>query len=123
MCSVLLLEDDDDLRETLAAVLEASISGRVLTARTLDEVIHQEKRALAVTCSILDVNLGPGRPTGVDAGAWLRHHGYSGRILFLTGHAGSFPQLREACRQPDTLLLEKPVPMTTLLPLVEEACR
>jgi hypothetical protein len=39
-------------------------------------------------------------PAGVDAYGWLQEHGFSGPVVFLTGHARSHPWVRRAQRFP-----------------------
>src|SRR5579862_5380074 len=57
--------------------------------------LHREE-ALGSRLAILDVNLGPGCPSGLDAHSWLAAEHFSGRIVFLTGHAQSYPLVERA---------------------------
>jgi hypothetical protein len=74
-----------------------------------------------VSAAVLDINLGPGEPTGVDAYHWLRSRGFSGRIIFLTGHAASHPLVREARLIGDAVVLEKPTGIDHLSSAIFEA--
>ena len=58
--------------------------------------------------AILDINLGPNVPDGVDAFNWLMDHGFQGKILFFTGHARTNPLVAQAVRN-GVEILEKPV--------------
>jgi DNA-binding NarL/FixJ family response regulator len=74
-----------------------------------------------VAAAILDINLGQGEPTGIDAYHWLRSRGFSGRVVFLTGHAASHPLVREARLIGDAVVLEKPTGMDHLSSAIFEA--
>jgi FixJ family two-component response regulator len=74
-----------------------------------------------VTAAVLDINLGAGEPTGIDAYHWLRSHGFSGRVIFLTGHAASHPLVREARLIGDAVVLEKPTRIGQLESAIFEA--
>lgn len=106
---VVVLEDDDDLRETLADLLGLTLDAECVTAKSLDELRARGREALETEVALLDVNLGPAQPSGVDAYTWLRQNGYPGRVVFLTGHGGGHPLVSEARRVGDALLLTKPV--------------
>jgi CheY-like chemotaxis protein len=118
MPRTLVLEDDDDLREVLGLGLEG-IGQEVVQASSVSEMPKQD--SLGCQNAILDVNLGPGVPTGIDAARWLRAQGFQGGITFLTGHAASYPELRLACAELDAGLLEKPVPFELLAKQVSKA--
>ena len=123
MVSVLLLEDDDDLRDTLELALHVSGIDSVRSLKRVEDLTALGPRVADDTCAILDVNLGHDQPTGIDASEWLRSNGYAGSIVFLTGHAGAYPQLREACERFRGTLLEKPAPIPHLISFVRESAR
>jgi ActR/RegA family two-component response regulator len=76
--------------------------------------------ALSCSLAILDINLGAGQPSGLDALNWLNERRFSGRTVFLTGHARTFPLVEEARRQHgDIEVLSKPVSSAELLALLE----
>ncbi|HMF03126.1 MAG TPA: response regulator [Terriglobia bacterium] len=94
--SILVLDDDESLREILGICLEASgrcIVQPMASFQELERCFHDFGNVIA---AVLDINLGPGDPTGIDAYHWLRSRGFSGRVIFLTGHATSHPLVREA---------------------------
>jgi DNA-binding response OmpR family regulator len=115
---VLVVEDDPDLREVIASLIEESGS-ECLACSAFSEVEHEASGALTSHLAILDVNLGPDEPTGVEVSRWLRDRGYRGSIVFLTGHASTDPRVIEAARVPGTTVLTKPVGAVTLLELAE----
>jgi DNA-binding NtrC family response regulator len=114
--AVLVLDDDSDLRSLLCELL-TSEGVDCFAAGTLGDVIALGSRALGCNLAILDVNLGPGQPSGVDAYRWMKGHAFGGRIVFLTGHASSFAGVAEAHALGVTVL-EKPVSADAILDLV-----
>jgi ActR/RegA family two-component response regulator len=117
---VLILDDDDDLRETLAQALHVKCRVDCLAVADVDAMIALGDRALACELAILDVNLGVGKPSGIDAHAWLLRNGFSGRIAFLTGHAKVHTMVQEAIDRGTARVLQKPTRLDTLCELVPE---
>jgi CheY-like chemotaxis protein len=115
--SVLILDDDDDMREVLCDLF-GSQGATCFGVASLDELIALGPSALACDLAILDVNLGVGRPSGVDAYRWLSEQSFSGRIVFLTGHARSYPGLAEAYAS-GVKVAQKPISAGELLGLLE----
>jgi DNA-binding NtrC family response regulator len=119
--TILVLDDDESLREILGMCLGASgrcIVQAVASFQELERCFHGFEHVIA---AVLDINLGPGEPTGVDAYHWLRSHGYSGRVIFLTGHAASHPLVREAQLIGDAVVLQKPAGIDDLESTIFEA--
>jgi CheY-like chemotaxis protein len=106
---VLVVDDDEDLREVLSALFLELGAGGCITWGSLAEIERDAVNVLACTLAVLDVNLGEGQPTGVEVCAWLRARKFEGRVVFLTGHAAHDPRVIEASRQPGTQVLSKPV--------------
>jgi FixJ family two-component response regulator len=111
---VLFLDDDDDLRDTFADIARDSFDAECLAVGSYEELLAHGDEALSCALAILDVNLGPDVPSGLDAYHWLRHEGFLGPIAFLTGHAGSHPLVAQAQRIGDALVMTKPASMATL---------
>jgi FixJ family two-component response regulator len=116
-----VLDDDDDLRETLVGVLHEVFSVGCLDASSYAALVALGERAHAARLAILDINLGPGVPSGIDAYRWLAQQGFSGEVVFLTGHARSHPWIREACQIRGARVLEKPISLEQLRELVGAA--
>ncbi len=114
MGRVLLLEDDDDLREVMRDLLRFGCRASCVECGSYDELVTHPDEALACDLALLDVNLGPDSPSGIDAYRWLRDHAFHGRIRFLTGHARTHPLVEEACRIADAVVLEKPIDANVL---------
>lgn len=119
MAGVLILEDDTDCRELLCEILSASAHWCV-EAGTVAELERQGPRALECDLAMLDINLGPNQPTGVDAYRWLLQHGFHGKVVFLTGHGDSDPAVSEAATIANARVLTKPVDSRQLVQLTGE---
>jgi DNA-binding response OmpR family regulator len=115
--SVLIIDDDEDLRDSVSDVLAAAGVRRRVLAASLAELQQAGEAALACRLAILDVNLGEGQPTGVEVSLWLREHGFSGAIVFLTGHAASDPRVVAAAAVPNTRIVAKPFSFDGLVEL------
>lgn len=100
MRTVLIVDDDEDLRLVLEEFVAVLSGGTAVLAASLDEVRRRREDALASSLAIVDINLGPDEPTGVEVVTWLKSQGYRGSIVFLTGHARRRPGGRH-CRQGD----------------------
>ena len=117
MVGVLLVEDNEDLRDSVADLLRLW-DARPVALRSLAEVEAHAAEALACDLAILDINLGPGVPSGIGVYRWLRERRFGGRIVFLTGHARSHPLVAEALRLDDVRVFDKPIEAQILRRLV-----
>jgi DNA-binding NtrC family response regulator len=109
-----LLDDDADLLEILAELLEERHCHCVL-ARSVAELKAQEAEVLAADVAVLDINLGSGQPSGIDAYDWLMSEQFEGRLLFLTGHAHAHPLVARAEQLRRAQVLDKPLDGQVLL--------
>src|SRR5688572_24449954 len=111
---VMFLDDDDDLRQVFADF--AGVMGRdCLPIESYDDLLAHRSDVLGCERAILDVNLGEGRPSGIDAYRWLRSQGFERPIVFLTGHASTHPLVAEARRLGDAQVIPKPASPEALL--------
>jgi FixJ family two-component response regulator len=117
---VLFLDDDEDLRATFADLVRTIFERECHGIRSYGDLLDLGERALHCGVAILDINLGPQVPSGLDAYGWLRKHGFGGRIVFLTGHAASHPLVVEAKRLGDAEVVGKPVSLDTLTSMLED---
>jgi FixJ family two-component response regulator len=115
---VLVLEDDNDLRTLLCDLLVGAGAKACVSVGSVDAMVRQKEQVLGCGLALLDVNLGPGAPSGLDAYHWLRENGFGGRIVFLTGHARSHPLVRQAYDLSQARILSKPVDAKVLMALV-----
>jgi FixJ family two-component response regulator len=118
---VLVLEDDADLRTILCELLSLSGADACVGVGSLAELQSERVGALGCGLALLDINLGAGVPSGLDAYRWLKDNGFPGRTVFLTGHARSHPLVREALELTQVQVLSKPVESKVLLALVRDA--
>jgi len=116
---VLHVEDNDDLRELVVELVTAVLKHRCVGVGSYEELVGLGDEALGCSIAILDINLGPNRRSGIDAYAWLRANGYTGRIVFLTGHASAHPLVVEAQRIGDAQIFSKPIDPDRLRSIVE----
>jgi FixJ family two-component response regulator len=106
---VLLLDDDEEMLAAMGELVRL-ISGRpCLALRSLAQLQARRDEVLACERAILDVNLGPAQPSGLDAYEWLRAQGFRGKIAFLTGHALRHPLVARASALAGVTVLQKPV--------------
>jgi FixJ family two-component response regulator len=114
--SVLFVDDDSDLREVLGELLESE-GATCLSVGSVHELVALGPKALGCDLAILDVNLGPGQPSGLNARSWLLDNAFRGRVVFLTGHSHTFPGLSEA-RALGVDVFEKPASVELILELL-----
>jgi DNA-binding NtrC family response regulator len=117
---VLVVDDDEDLRQALGDVLVEILDLGWIGAGSFDELVGLGDRALACDVAILDVNLGAGRPSGLDVLEWLKRRGFRGRIVFLTGHARSDPLVAEAWNESTVRVYQKPMTLEQLGAIVDD---
>jgi FixJ family two-component response regulator len=117
---VIILDDDTDLRETMGELLHAN-ERQCISVGSFSDLTAFDDKIGDSDLAILDINLGPSVPSGVDAYRWLREHGFKGRIVFLTGHAQTHPQVEKAYRLGDARVLEKPILAEQLIELIRPA--
>jgi FixJ family two-component response regulator len=119
-CDVLFVDDDVVLRATFADLVRTIFERECHGIRSYRDLTDLGEQALHCGVAILDINLGPQAPSGLDAYGWLRKHGFGGRIVFLTGHAASHPLVVEAKRLGDAEVVGKPVSLDTLTSMLED---
>jgi DNA-binding NtrC family response regulator len=117
---VLVLDDDEDFRELLGEMLTDLGVRSCVIAGSLAELQRHDAEALACNLAILDINLGRGQPSGIDACRWLVARGFTGKMVFLTGHACSHPLVTEAASIAQAPVLAKPMESNQLAELVQE---
>ena len=118
---VLIVDDDRDLRESIRDIMGLLGVESCVLAGSLGEVERARDEVLGCGLAIVNINLGPGQPTGVEVVRWLQDQGFPGTIVFLTGHGHGDPRVRAAAELAGTRLLSKPINAKVLTQLVEEA--
>jgi DNA-binding NtrC family response regulator len=117
---IVFLDDNEDLRELMPAILKATLGVDCLCFGSLTEFQNHSEDVLHAKLAILDINLGSDAATGIDAFLWLKDHGFRGKVLFLTGHARTNPQVALAERN-GAEVLEKPLHPDQLASFVTRA--
>ncbi len=115
MPRILICDDDEDIADVLSEFFRDHGYACVAT-HSFDGVVARGSEALGCSLAILDVNLGPGRPGGVDVFRWLQREHFGGTVVFLTGHAGT-SSILDGARKLGLPILAKPVAAETLLAL------
>jgi DNA-binding NtrC family response regulator len=117
---IVFLDDNEDLRELMPAILKATLDVDCLAYGSLTEFQNHPDDVLHASVAILDINLGNDVPDGIDAYHWLRDHGFGGKVLFLTGHARTSPQVALA-ETKGAEVLEKPLHPDQLMLFIRRA--
>lgn len=117
---VLFLDDDEDLRATLTDLIHMLSGRRCYSLGSYRELVTLGGAALDCGIAILDLNLAPGSPGGLDAYRWLEQQGFSGRIVFLSGHDESHPLLADISRLANVEILLKPLTVQALSALLDD---
>ncbi len=112
---VLLLDDDADLRFAFSEFVEMLCGRRCLTVGSYEEMVAAADTVLRCSVALLDVNLGAGQPTGIDAYRWLVGQAFGGRLYFFTGHARVHPLLAEIEKLGTVQVLSKPLDADKLM--------
>ncbi len=107
--SVLFVDDDPDLCAIMNETFFRLGARRCHTVSSLQEVQEMGGQIHDFDLAVLDINLGPGLPNGVEVFHWLEDHGFEGRIVFLTGHAHDDPRVVTAAAITGAVILSKPV--------------
>ncbi len=120
---ILIVEDDIELLDSMGEFVETICGGEALKASSLDHLKAEAGRLNGCRLAILDINLGAGKPSGLDVQVWLRENNFKGKVVFLTGHAKGHPLVQKAQSVGDAVILEKPVSVQTLSDLVDQEIR
>jgi DNA-binding NtrC family response regulator len=118
--TVLLVDDDEDLRAAMDEVLHRLGVRRLIEAGSLRDVEDQREEALACQIALVDINLGYGEPTGINVFEWLEREGFRGRVVFLTGHGSQDPRVQHAAKLAGSRVASKPLTTAKLRDMIEE---
>ena len=119
---ILFLDDSKDLRELMEVFLASALGEECRCFSNLMEFENHIEEVLRARVAIIDINLGPNVPGGIEAFQWLKDHGFQGKVLFFTGHARNNPQVALA-EQSGVEILEKPLRPDKLISTVRGALR
>lgn len=116
---VFILDDDSDLTYLMDHLFRDEGTDCVI-AHSLGELKHLKKDVLACDLAILDINLGCGEPSGLEAYQFLVAQKYAGKVIFFTGHASSHPLVIKAASLPGVRVVEKPTEVHEFLQMLRE---
>lgn len=119
---VVFLDDSADLRELMADIINIKLDKDCLCFARLSDFENQIEAILSADLAILDINLGPNEPTGIDAYHWLKQKNFKGAVVFLTGHARANPMIVEMAKL-GIPVLEKPIESLKLLSIIAKSKR
>lgn len=107
--TVLFVDDDPDLCAVMADTFHRLGAVRCETRHSFAEIKAMGSAVHAFDIAVLDINLGPGQPNGVEIFYWLEDQEFKGRVVFLTGHAHDDPRVIMAAAITGTIVLSKPL--------------
>src|SRR5262245_52889831 len=119
---IVFLDDSEELRELMPILRGTSCGEPCRWFGRVVELKQRREEVLGAKVAILDINLGPHVPDGIDAFNWLRAHGFKGKVLFFTGHARDGLQ-RALTERNGVEILEKPLHPEKLLSVVSLALK
>jgi FixJ family two-component response regulator len=119
---IVFLDDSEDLRELMPILFACTLGEGCGCFGSLMEFEDHPEEVLRARVAILDINLGPDVPDGIEAFHWLMDHGFRGKVLFFTGHARTNPQVVSAARN-GVSILEKPLDPNELVSVVSRALK
>jgi DNA-binding NtrC family response regulator len=117
---IVFLDDSEDLRALMPVLLASTLKEECRCFASVMEFENHAEEVLRARVAILDINLGPNVPDGVDAFHWLMKNGFQGKVLFFTGHARTNPEVAFAERN-GVAILEKPLHPDKLISVVRRA--
>lgn len=122
MKRVLLLDDDVDICTVMVEMILELGATACVAVNSVDELKQMKKIKENFDLMFIDMNLGFGAPSGLEAYEWLRQTGYEGEVAFFTGHDPSHPMIQMAMEYPNVSLLEKPPGCLQIGAILESNC-
>lgn len=117
---LIFLDDNEELREVISDLIESYLNVKCLSVKSFEDLKANARKALSCHFAILDIELGFGEPTGIDAFHWLQTHGFSGEVFFLTGHGRNHPLAVQAEKY-GAKIWEKPVSARQIIQTVSHS--
>jgi FixJ family two-component response regulator len=118
MRTVLFVDDSSDLCEVIEFMCQSLPEVECVCVTSMSAVLDRAVQVLRTGLAILDVNLGPGEPSGVEIYRWLKGQNYRGKIVFLSGHARTDPLVEDAARISGVDFFQKPLAFGQLETLI-----
>jgi FixJ family two-component response regulator len=118
MRTVLFVDDSSDLCQIMETMCQSLLGVECICVPSMSAVLERAVQVLRTGLAILDVNLGPGEPSGVEIYRWLKGQNYRGKIVFLSGHARTDPLVEDAARICGVDFFQKPLAFGQLETLI-----
>src|SRR5215831_4848845 len=118
MKTVLFVDDSRDMCEVMEALCQSLPEVECICVNSMSAVQERAAQVLRTSLAVLDVNLGPGEPSGVEIYRWLKGRNYRGKIVFLSGHARTDPHVEEAATISGVDFFQKPLPFEQIEALI-----
>lgn len=109
-----MLEDNLAMCKLMEKMISNMGVTKISIFNSYSDLTKLSKDQLNFDIAFLDVNLGIGQKSGIDAFDWLIANDFKGTIIFLTGHAGSYEILKKISCHPNVHLLDKPAEITKI---------
>ena len=109
MRTVLFVDDSSDLCEVVEFMCQSLPEVECVCVTSMSAVLERAVQVLQTGLAILDVNLGPGEPSGVEIYRWLKGQNYRGKIVFLSGHVRTDQLVEDAARISGVDFFQKPL--------------
>jgi FixJ family two-component response regulator len=109
MRTVLFVDDSDDICQVVEAMCQSLPEVECVCVTSMLAVQERAEQVLRTGVAILDVNLGPGEPSGIEIYRWLKGKNYRGKVVFLSGHVRTDPQVEEAGKISGVDFFQKPL--------------
>jgi DNA-binding NtrC family response regulator len=118
MKTVLFVDDSSDLCQVMELMCQTLPGIECICVPSMSAVLERAGQVLRTDLAILDVNLGPGEPSGIEIYRWLIGQNYRGKIVFLSGHARTDPQVMEATNITGVEFFQKPLRFSQIEALI-----
>jgi FixJ family two-component response regulator len=118
MRTVLFVDDSSDLCEVFEFMCQSLPEVECVCVTSMSAVLERVVQVMRTGLAILDVNLGPGEPSGVEIYRWLKGQNYRGKVVFLSGHARTDPLVEEAAGISGVDFFQKPLAFGQLETLI-----
>ena len=109
MRTVLFVDDCRDICQVMEVMCQSLPEVECVCVTSMSAVLERAAQVLRTDLAVLDVNLGPGEPSGVEIYRWLKGQNYRGKIVFLSGHARTDPVVEEAAKISGVDFFQKPL--------------